>query len=425
MDFPRYFRFFTSGKNKAIPLNASNAHCIAHETHARPILIITNDFPPKQGGIERFVVQVARHLPSEDIVVLTSTVPGAGEYDQNLPYPVYRVGVKFLLPTPQVLRVAKHLIRRYHCRYVWFGAAAPLGLLAKPLHKAGIESIVATTHGHEVWWVKVPFTRIVLRMIGNHCDVVTYLGNYTRDQLQPALGTKPALAQLTPGVDTAIFHPDPHAHQWLCDQYQLPSHSIIVLSLSRLVERKGQDRLIALWPTIVHQFPQAILIIAGKGSYEPQLRALATRSSAAHAIVFAGCILEEHLPHYYAGSDLFALPCRNHRKNLEVEGLGIVFLEAQACGVPVIVGNSGGAPDAVLPGETGYIVDGNNISDITEKILTLLRTDTTAMSKRAREWTTTHWSWNHTAHTLMSLFAPATALDKDKSTIITHPKRRQ
>lgn len=374
----------------------------ASSREQRKILIITNDFPPKRGGIEKFVAEVTQHLPAHEIVVLTSSSPGDREYDATLNFPVYRYPVKYLLPTPAVLRTAKTLINQYDCTSVWFGAAAPLGLLARPLHRAGITHTVATTHGHEIWWAKLPITRQILRVIGTHCSTVTYLGDFTKRGLCSAFGKKAHLQQLVPGVDSSLYKPDSLAHQIVCQRHNLPQDSAIVLSISRLIERKGQDQLIKIWDRVIARYPQAILLIGGQGAYQPHLRALAAQSQARSQIIFADRIPEELLPQYYAGAHIFAMPCRSRKLGLEVEGLGIVFLEAQASGLPVLVGDSGGAPDALIPQKTGYLVDGTDTEDIYRHIMTLLEEQPHSTQGAAgRAWVVDQWSWTRTADNLL------------------------
>lgn len=249
-------------------------------------LIITNDFPPRQGGIETFVHAMATRVPDNDVVVYTSSEPGAAEFDATLPFPVIRDPGRTLLPTRRATARALDIARRHGCDRVWFGAAAPLAAMAPALRRAGIRRIVATTHGHEIWWARVPGARRLLRRVGNSVDVVTYLGEYTRARIAPALGPRARMSRLVPGVDSNVFRPDLTTGRKLRQRYGL-QHRTVILCVARLVPRKGQDTLIRAMPLIRRMVPDAALLIVGRGPDERRLRRLADRH-APGAVVFAG-----------------------------------------------------------------------------------------------------------------------------------------
>src|ERR1700722_572841 len=173
------------------------------------ILIVTNDFPPRAGGIQSFVHALALRLPPGQVVVYAPAWAGAAEFDQRQPFPVLRPPTSLMLPVPSVRRRAVQALTDHGCDTVLFGAAAPLGLLAPALRAAGARRIVALTHGHEAGWAALPVARSLLRRIGDSVDVVTYLGEYFRVRLARALSPAAAarMARLAPGVDTAEFHP--------------------------------------------------------------------------------------------------------------------------------------------------------------------------------------------------------------------------
>ncbi|WP_380280754.1 glycosyltransferase family 4 protein [Kitasatospora purpeofusca] len=362
-------------------------------------LIVTNDFPPRQGGIETFVHAVATRLPADEVVVYTSAEPGAARHDAALPFPVIRDRSRMLLPTPRVTRRAADLARAHGCDRVWFGAAAPLAAMTPGLRRLapGIRRTVATTHGHEIWWARTPVARRLLRRIGDSVDVVTYLGPYTRDRIAPALGPAARLERLVPGVDTELFRPHPR---------ETGPQAPVILCVARLVPRKGQDTLIRALPLIRRTVPDAVLVLVGQGPDERRLRDLARRLTAPDAVVFAGGRAHADTPAAYAAADVFAMPCRTRRAGLEAEGLGIVFLEAAAAGLPVVAGRSGGAPDAVLDGVNGTVVDGRDPSAVATAITRILQTpapDRTRMTTAGRHWVRTQWSWDTTAHHLTTL----------------------
>ncbi|MFE9429159.1 glycosyltransferase family 4 protein [Kitasatospora sp. NPDC006697] len=371
-------------------------------------LVITNDFPPRQGGIETFVHAMVTRMPAEDVVVYTSREPGDRAYDAKLPFPVVRDSSRMLLPTPRATRRAIEVAKAHGCDRVWFGAAAPLGLMAPALRRQGVRRMVATTHGHEIWWARTPGARQALRVIGSNVDAVTYLGQYTRDRIAPALGPRAELSRLVPGVDAEQFRPDPAAGAALREELGLADRKVIVC-VARMVPRKGQDMLIRALPLIRRAVPEAVLLVVGRGPHEAELRKLAARH-APGAVHFTGGKRHEETPAYYAAADAFAMPCRTRKLGLEAEGLGIVFLEASACGLPVVVGRSGGAPDTVLDGRTGRVVDGADPASIAEALTALLLSadaDRSAMGEAGREWVRESWSWEASARHLMGLLDPA------------------
>jgi len=367
-------------------------------------LLVTNDFPPRPGGIQSFVYNLALHQPPDSLVVYASTWRGAAEFDAAQPFEVVREDTGVLLPTPRVARRAVALARDRGCEAVWFGAAAPLGLLADPLRRrAGIRRAVALTHGHEVGWAALPGARTLLRRIARGQDVLTYLGEYTRVRLARAVAGLTELRQLVPGVDVDVFHPDVDGGE-VRARYGLGDRPVIVC-VSRLVPRKGQDMLIRALPRLRPRVPGVALLLVGGGPDRDRLRRLARSCGVAEDVVFTGSVPAAELPVYYAAGDVYAMPCRTRRGGLDVEGLGIVYLEASATGLPVIAGNSGGAPDAVRDGETGYVVDGRDLTALVDRLTELL-TDRELAAKlgvAGREWVQRCWRWETQAARLAEL----------------------
>lgn len=363
-------------------------------------LLVTNDFPPRPGGIQAFLHSMALRLDPESLVVYASTWRHGREaheatarFDAEQPFTVVRDRATMLLPTPRVTRRAAALLRAHDCRAVWFGAAAPLGLMAPALRRAGAQRLVATTHGHEAAWAQLPAARQLLRRIGEGTDTLTYLGDYTRTRIAGALSEAAAgrMTHLPPGVDEQTFHPGSggekvRARLGLTDRP-------VVACVSRLVPRKGQDTLIAAMPRILAGVPDAVLLVVGAGPYRARLEQLAAEAGVTGAVRFTGAVPWEELPAHYGAGDVFAMPCRTRRGGLDVEGLGIVYLEASATGLPVVAGDSGGAPDAVLHGETGWVVRGGAPEEAAERIVTLLRDPglRRRMGERGRAWIEQTW----------------------------------
>ncbi|CAL9427138.1 glycosyltransferase family 4 protein [Streptomyces sp. enrichment culture] len=378
----------------------------------RKTLIVTNDFPPRPGGIQAFLHNMALRLDPERLVVYASTwkrsregIEATAAFDAEQPFIVVRDRTTMLLPTPGATRRAVGLLREHGCTSVWFGAAAPLGLMAPALRKAGAERLVATTHGHEAGWAQLPAARQLLRRIGESTDTITYLGEYTRSRIAGALtpGAAARMMQLPPGVDEKTFHPGSGGDE-VRARLGLTERPVVVC-VSRLVPRKGQDTLIRAMPRILAAQPDAVLLIVGGGPYEKDLRRLAEETGVAAAVHFTGPVPWSELPAHYGAGDVFAMPCRTRRGGLDVEGLGIVYLEASATGLPVVAGDSGGAPDAVLDGETGWVVRGADPNESADRITTLLADPQLRrrMGERGRSWVEEKWRWDLLAEQLKAL----------------------
>jgi phosphatidylinositol alpha-1,6-mannosyltransferase len=366
----------------------------------RRTLIVTNDFPPRAGGIQSFVHGLAVRQPSGSVVVYASDYPGSAQFDAQQPFPVVRHPTKLLLPTPAARRRVVATAREFAASAVWFGAAAPLGLLAHAVRAAGAQRIVASTHGHEVGWAMLPAGRQLLRRIGEGCDVITYLGEYTRSRLASALGPDATLQQLTPGVDVQLFHPGVPAAT-VRQRYGLGDRPVVVC-VSRLVPRKGQDTLIRALPAIRDRAPDVALLLVGAGPYRERLLRLAEQMGVRDHVVLTGGVPASQLPAHFAAGDVFAMPCRTRRFGMDVEGLGIVYLEASATGLPVVAGCSGGAPDAVRHATTGYVVDGRDPEAVACHIGKLLmdRTLSARLGRAGRQWVTEDWRWEVVASRL-------------------------
>ncbi|MGY1691762.1 glycosyltransferase family 4 protein [Geodermatophilus sp. SYSU D01105] len=370
-------------------------------------LVVTNDFPPRQGGIQTFVAALLARRPPDSLVVLASRSPGWEEYDATLPYPVVRRPTGMLLPTPATARAAVDLARRYGCDTAFFGAAAPLGLLAPALRAAGVRHLVGATHGHETGWVALPGARQLMRRIAGDLDVLTYISEYTHDRLAPALGRVTPMAQLSPGVDVDRFTPGADGAA-VRERYAL-GEAPVVVCVSRLVARKGQDVLVAGWPRVLERHPDARLLLVGGGPLEASLRRAVAGRGLAGSVVLTGAVPPDRLPEHYAAGDVFAMPCRTRRRGLDVEGLGMVYLEAAACGRPVVAGTSGGAPETVREGVTGHVVaDPRSPEAVATTITGLLDDPARArrMGAAGRAWVEERWSWSTIAETFAGLLDP-------------------
>ncbi len=372
------------------------------------VLLVTNDFPPRRGGIQSYLGEFVGRLVdagSHSVLVYAPQWKGADAFDADAAgYRVVRHRGTLMLPGPTVDARMRRLIGDHGIDTVWFGAAAPLALLAARARQSGASRVLASTHGHEVGWSMLPVARSVLRRIGNDTDVVTFVSRYTRSRFATAFGPAASLEYLPSGVDTDRFRPDPAGRAELRRRYGLGERPTVVC-LSRLVPRKGQDMLIKALPSIRQRVDGAALVIVGSGPYLDTLRKLAEDCGVADHVTFTGGVPSDELPAHYALADVFAMPCRTRGAGMDVEGLGIVFLEASAAGVPVVAGESGGAPEAVQHNKTGLVVDGNSVQKVGDAVAELLgdRDRAAAMGAAGREWVTSQWRWDILAARLADL----------------------
>jgi phosphatidylinositol alpha-1,6-mannosyltransferase len=363
-----------------------------------PVLFVTNDFGPRAGGIETFVIGLIERRPFGQTIVYTSAQAGSEAHDQawkaDFGVTIIRDRAKILLPTPRVAQNLARIIKESNIQVAAFGAAAPLGLLSASMKKAGVRKTVALTHGHEVWWAKVFPFNCALRRIGTSVDSLTYLGEFTQQAISKSLSKAAAqkMVKIAPGIDVDHFSPQDSIQ--LRKELKIDDKRVIV-SVGRLVHRKGQDRLIQSMPEIIKSVPNAHILLVGQGPYLSHLKKLVQELNLVDHVSFIGRIQYAQLPQYICAGDIFAMPSRSRFFGLEVEGLGIVYLEASACGLPVIAGSSGGAPDAVLEGVTGMVVDGENNQEIAAGAIKLLQDlpASKAMGLAGREWIIENWRW--------------------------------
>jgi phosphatidylinositol alpha-1,6-mannosyltransferase len=388
-------------------------------------LLVTNDFPPRAGGIQNYLQALVDRLPADEVAVYAPAWPGAAEFDAALAYAVHRHPTSLMLPVPDVARRSAALARAHGATTVWFGAAAPLALLGPGLRRsASIRRVVASTHGHEVGWSMLPGARQVLRRIGNDADAITVVSRYTRGRIAAAFGPDAPLEPLPPGVDAATFRPDPVARAQLRRRYGLGDAPVITC-VSRLVARKGQDQLIRALPVVRARVPGARLLLVGDGPDATRLRRLANAQGVAEHVVFTGPVVAADLPAHHAVGDAFALPCRTRGGGLDVEGLGIVLLEASAAGVPVVAGDSGGAPETVQEGVTGHVVGGRDLGALVDALSGLLGEPdrAAAMGAAAREWMLRDWAFPALVDRLRGFLSggPASALSAPPTPAAARP----
>lgn len=353
-------------------------------------LWVTNDFPPRSGGIEQMLAHLVAELPPEDTRVLASPWPGDRQHDARLPYRVDRVHRRPLLPTPGLLRTVRAAAAEHRAEVVVFGSAWPLAELAAHLDVPTL----GITHGREAgmarWGLAPAMTRLA-----RGCTAMTVLSDYTAERLEPLLRRWTRVHRLHGGVDVDAFTPEVDG-AGVRARHGLGADQPVVVCVSRLVPRKGQDVLVDVWPVVRAAVPDAHLLLVGTGPLERRLRAKVAELGLEQAVTLTGEVAWDELPAHYRAGDVFAMPCRTRLAGTDVEGLGLVYLEAQACGVPVIAGRSGGAPETVRHGETGLVVDGADRAAVAGAVIDLLRRtpeERARMGAAGRAEAVARWSW--------------------------------
>ncbi|MFL5800045.1 MAG: glycosyltransferase family 4 protein [Actinomycetota bacterium] len=356
-------------------------------------LIVTNDFPPRVGGVQQYVWNVAANLPGGRVAVVAPNWPGWREHDAALPFPVHRFPPRFLWPSADLATRVRIAAREHEAEVVLFGHGLPLALLGAG---TGLPYVVAT-HGTEYWFAQTPGLHALLRRATAGAARVLAVSRFTGRVIRTAVPDGVPVSLLPPGVDTERFRPG--APGMLGPQEIRRRHGIdadrpLVVCVSRLVPRKGQDVLIRALPAVRRREPDAALLVVGDGPSRGRLAAMAAGAPAG-SVVFAGQVSDAELSAYHGAADVFAMPCRSRLAGLEVEGFGIVFLEAAAAGKPAVAGDSGGAAEAVVDGETGLVADGRHPGAVAEAVGSLLSNASRAeaMGKAARARAERLFTW--------------------------------
>jgi phosphatidylinositol alpha-1,6-mannosyltransferase len=371
------------------------------------MLLVTNDFPPRAGGIQQYCHNLVVRLPADEVVVYAPAWPGAAEFDAAQPFRVVRHPTSRMLPGRAVEQRAVELVRELRAQVVVFGAAFPLGLSAGRITRATGVPCVGWTHGVEVAVGRVPLVSRLMARITGDLRLVTAVSNWSAARVRRAVRGRCPVELLVSGVDADAYHPGVDGRP-VRERHGLGDAPVCVC-VSRLVPRKGQDVLIRAWPSVVAQLPEARLLLVGGGSYERRLRRLAAASPAADRIVLTGEVPWGDLPAHYAAGDVFAMPCRTRWLGLDLEALGVVFLEAAATGLPVVAGRSGGAPETVEQGATGLVVDGRKADQVGPAVAGLLADPARAgaMGAAGRRRVEAEFAWPSVAARFEKLLAEA------------------
>ena len=330
-----------------------------------PSLLVTNDFPPKHGGIQSYLYELWRRLPAADTTVLTTAFEGAAEWDAQQAFRIERVRERVLWPTGKVAARIDALAREVGADVIFLDPMLPIGLCGPRLTAA---PYVVIAHGGEITgYARTPGTRRLARRVMRGAAAVVAAGTYPALASAAAAGGSVPGVVIPPGVDGERFHPiDADVRATVRRRFGLDPDRPLVLGVSRLVPRKGFDIVI----DAVSALDGVQLAIAGGGRDRKRLERRARGRAQ-----FLGRVPDADLPDLYACADVFAMCCRDRWRGLEAEGFGIVFLEAAACGVPAIAGRSGGSHEAVADGETGYVVAPRDVGAVRESIARLLADD--------------------------------------------------
>jgi phosphatidyl-myo-inositol dimannoside synthase len=332
-------------------------------------ILVTNDFPPKLGGIQTYLWELWRRLPADSFTVVTPDHPGADDWDREQPFAVQRIRTPVLVPGPALARTVNELAGRTN---------ADLVLLDPVVHTAPLAGRLevpygVVVHGAEVVVpAAVPFAQLLVRRSLRGASLVVAAGNYPAQAAERAAGRPLPTVVVPPGVDAGRFAPLGADQRAAARQrFDVAADAPLIVSVSRLVPRKGMDQLIRASVRLAVRHPELQVLIAGEGRDRDRLQGLIDSLSAPVRLVDR--LDADDLPAFYGMADVFAMLCRNRWVGLEQEGFGIVFLEAAACGVAQVAGDSGGARDAVAHDETGLVVDNpGDLDEVTAALGSLL-----------------------------------------------------
>ena len=343
-------------------------------------LLVTNDFPPKVGGIQNYLWELWRRLPADSTAVLTTPHRGAREFDAAQPIRIERDRTKVLLPTRALARRIDRLAEELDVDLVLLDPAVPLGILGRWLERPyGV-----VVHGAEVTVPgRLPITRSVLRKVLSGAQVVIAAGGYPATEARRCAGRELPTIVIPPGVDTQRFIPlEEDERSAVRHRLGFDPAAPLILGMSRLVPRKGFDVLIDASVELAKHWPTLQVAIAGSGRDRSRLERRAKRQGA--PVRFLGRVDDAEMVALLGSADVFAMLCRNRWAGLEQEGFGIVFLEAAACGVPVVAGKSGGSSEALLDSETGVVVENpRDVASVVRSLSALLEDDAHARAMGA------------------------------------------
>ena len=368
-------------------------------------LLVTNDFPPKVGGIQSYLWELWRRLPADDFVVFASAYEGSEDFDRAQPFRVVRSKDWWLLPKPSVIREVKELIREVGASFVVLDPPLPLGLIGPHL---GVPYWLAAHGAETIIPANLPVSATAIARVMKHSCGLIGSSDYVPDIARRwSTMRNKTVVSIPPGVDVSRFKVfDDEEKRSIRMGLGLPVESPLIVSVSRLVKRKGFDRVIQAADQLADKYPGLTVAIAGTGRDEDRLQAIAAKSRA--RVVFLGRVSDADLPGVYGCGDVFAMACHDRWMGLEREGFGIVFVEAAAAGVPVVAGLSGGSHEAVADGQTGFVVPKPvGATQVAEAIDAVLRDPEKAasMARAGRNRVEEQFSYESLARSLQQVLA--------------------
>ena len=372
----------------------------------RTRIILTLDFPPKEGGISEWALQMARSFgrSGERVVVFCRRrVLGNRSRYLHEPFEVAPMSGRNWAGL-------KHLYLLYYTLKIWskthpttiYATNWELGVVPSLLSAVLDLKVVLVAHGWEIVRAGGGWRRRLKRIALGRADWVVAVSRYTRGKVLEAGGHEDRTRVVANGVDPSLFYPGPRPDA-LVRRFGLKGKKVI-LTLARLVERKGHDQVIEALPEVLKVVAEAVYLIVGRGGYRERLEQIAVRCGVRDRVIFAGYVPDAERADFYNLSDVVAMPCRELADQGNVEGFGIVFLEAGACGKPVIGGRSGGVEDAIVEGETGFLVDPMDGHQIADRLIRLLTNAplSRAMGDKGR-LRAEGLTWDHAARRVLQL----------------------
>lgn len=377
----------------------------------RKSLFLTYFYPPEIGGIQTYNLELIRQLPAEFAVVMARQMKGDLKFDTGQDFKTYRLKYEGLLTrlkltSLKLYRQAGRICRTEGIELVQVGQIFPMGPAALMLKKRRGLPYFVWTYGTEIFEIaRISPIRVKLaREILGGAEKVLILADFMKSKLAEYGVSEDKIVKVVPGVDSDVFRPLGESFD-LRQKHGISESDLALVTVGRLVERKGQDKVIAALPAVSRQVPEVKYVIVGDGPDRKRLAGLADKLGLRGKVIFAGAVPDPDLVKYYNLGDVFMMPSREIPKIGDIEGFGIVYLEAAACGKPVVAGRTGGAVEAIVDGETGFLVDSENAEELVGKTIKLLKDPDwrARMGQAGRERAVRDFSWERSAKVLEEL----------------------
>lgn len=356
------------------------------------LLVVTNDFPPTVGGIENYIYSLVKRWPPDEVIVVTRDVQGSEAFDAGQPFEIHRLETETLMPSSELVRRLKELVKHRSIDAVHFPSSLPLGLMGNKLDRPYALSV----HGGEFRLAsRLPVVRHLLKHVCGGASLILPESSFASRLVRDLIGESAVVSTVTCGVDADRYG------KGVAPAVELGAQGPVIVCVSRLVPRKGPRTLIRCLPAVHRAHPKVHLLIVGGGPDLDALKKLAAHYRVTGSVTFAGPQPWDKIPSYYSAGDIFALPTRSRFLGTETEGLPLVFVEAAAASLPLIGGDAGGVSDAVRDGKTGFLVDGSIPRQTAEAVIRLLDEPELlqCMGAAARQMVEGEFTWDAIAGT--------------------------